>query len=285
MKTHSEIKKEEWRDKTADQRTKSRSKYMAAPSAGPGILKKYEELLDQALAGKKNFQACVFGVTPETRDMVFKRGGDLTMIDISPDMITKTAPLMEYANSPKEKIVVGDWLQSGLPGDSFDLILGDGVENNIAFKDHDKFFAEINRLLKKGGCVILREVIFNPQREIEKVEEIDQGYAAGNIHWFDAYIDLRLYSDISAKAKSGEFAYEMGKFYEEIDAAHQQGRLDDKLYNDLGNLRGKIKHTFVSRPIFEEMFKKYFELIAVEGTSDFNFSKDTMLFFFGRAKK
>jgi ubiquinone/menaquinone biosynthesis C-methylase UbiE len=285
MNTHSQIKKEEWRDEVADQRTKGRSKYMAAPSAGSGILKKYAELLNKAIAGKKKFQACVFGVTPETRDMVLKRGGDLTMVDISPEMIKKTAPFMKHSGSPKEKIVIGDWLQSGLPDNYFDLILGDGVENNIAFKDHDKFFSEIKRLLKDGGYVVLREAVFNPQREIRKVEAIEQNYAAGTLHWFDAYIDLRLYSDISAKAKSGDFAYDMGKLYQELEAAHSQGRLSDKLYSDLANLRGKIIHTFVSRPVFEEIFKKYFELISVESTSDFNFSKDTMLFFFGRVKK
>ncbi|MCD4761314.1 class I SAM-dependent methyltransferase [bacterium] len=190
MNKHTELKKEEWKDIIADQRTGDRKNYVAAPSAGPGILAKYEELLDKAIGKKTEFTALVLGATPELRDMVLERGGQLTTLDISQDMIKKTTPLMKHQNHTNETIIEGSWLESGFKDNSFNIILGDGISANIAFQDQDQLFSQLKRLLNSDGFLILREVGLSKDRKQQTVEEIEQEYLDGKIHWFDVFFTL-----------------------------------------------------------------------------------------------
>ena len=53
---------------------------------------------------------------------------------------------MRYKDSKNEKRVIGNWLEIPFENDSFDFVWGDGISNNIYFKEHSKLFSEINRV-------------------------------------------------------------------------------------------------------------------------------------------
>lgn len=279
------LKQKEWRGKIADQRTKDRSQYPAAPSAGPGILKIYRQLLKQAVNRKKHFSACVLGATPELRDMVLKQGGDLTSIDVSLDMIQKTSPLMKHTKRGKENILISDWLNSPLADNYFDVVLGDGVSNNIAYQDQIKFFKEIKRLLKPNGHLIIREGVINPQRPISSVEDINTRFMTGQDHWFDTFMDLRFYCDLSKRcANPAQHKWFMHRLFNELAKAHQIKRLNKKTIDTLWWFRSDLTHTVMPHARLEQLMTKQFDLKPTPQAQDYNFTADTFLFFTARPK-
>ena len=283
MNKHTELKKEEWRGKIADQRTSDRSKYIAAPSSGLGILAKYEELLDKAIENKQNLKILVLGATPELRDMVLERGRHLTTLDISQDMLDKTKKCMKYSDHKNEKIILGDWLSSSLPDNHFDIILGDGVSNNIAFKDQDKFFVELKRLLKLDGGLILREMTTNEDRPRQTVEEINNDFVTDQIHWGDLLFNIYFYSELSDLFHDQHNWY-FGRFWKQIKKLKEQNRLDQQAFDSMWWLNSDLKHTFMPHQIFLDFSAKHFKSLSVDQAQDYQFTKDSFLFFMLKPK-
>lgn len=282
---HSQRKLKEWAGRQADQRTRKRSNYVAAPSASKGTMRIYEELLKKAVKGKKNFKGCVLGATPETRDMVLKLGGELTTIDISWEMIQKCSALMKHASSDKEVVVKSSWLDSPLASNYFDVILGDGVSNNIHIKDQGRFFKELNRMLKKTGRLILREGVLAPGRSNRTIEEINQDFISGKIHWFDVFIDSYFYSDLSKRVHDSKtWKWYMGKYWKEVEKAYKQGRFSKKTFDAMWWFRGNLIHTFLPRARLEKCITKYFRLLPAKQAQDYKVTRDTFQFFFGKTK-
>jgi len=274
-----------WKGRIANQRTKGKD-FPGAPSAGVGIMKIYRELLKKATGRKRKFKALVLGATPELRDLVLELGGELVAIDISWEMIQKTIPLMKYQNHPREIIIRANWLDNPLEGNNFDVILGDVITLNMPHSDQNRFFKEIKRLLKPEGFIILRETVINPKRKIRKLREIDFDFLLNKIHWFDMFLDFALYSDILSKIytpKTGLFEAE--KFLKELRKAYLEGKISKKSLGLCEWYRGSGGRTVWSEPKFEKLFKKYFKLIPTKQAKDFNFTQDTIIFFFGKNKK
>ena len=146
--SHHNAKKDEWSGKNIDLRTSDRTQYLAAPSAGKGILAEYERLIDTARQGKESFDAVVFGATPELRDMVLDRGGNLTTVDFSAESFEKRGAAMEHVGDPREHIKVESWLETTCGDASADIVLGDGIFNNIPFDSYERLFGQIHRILR-----------------------------------------------------------------------------------------------------------------------------------------
>ena len=147
----SQRQKDEWSGKNIDLRTSDRTQYLAAPSAGKGILAEYERLIDTARQGKESFDAVVFGATPELRDMVLDRGGNLTTVDFSAESFEKCGAAMEHVGDPREHIKVESWLETTCGDASADIVLGDGIFNNIPFDSYERLFGQIHRILRPDG--------------------------------------------------------------------------------------------------------------------------------------
>ncbi len=285
MNKASKLKLTEWKGKIANQRTKNRSQYPAAPSASKDVLNLYKELLIKAVGKKKDFRACVLGATPELRDLVLKHKGQLTTIDLSLEMMEKCTPLKKYDNNNREVIVVGDWLENPLADNYFDVVLGDGISNNIAFKDQNKLFKKLNLLLKKNGRLILREGARNPKRSQQSIEEINHDFTSNNKHWFDILFNLYFYSDISKKTfdKKTYKSY-LGKLFKEIEQAYIKERLSKKTVKALWWFQSTMTHTFMPQPLLEKFISKHFTLLSTKQSQDFDFTNDTMTFYFAKPK-
>ena len=153
----------EWSGLEADKRVDNRESYPGSPSAGKGILEKYQELIEKSLTHVKNPHVLILGSTPETREIILKAGNKLITIDVSQEMIDKTNQLIKTKRD-KEEIVIADWLEMPLDDNQFDLIIGDGVYNNITLNNYNKFSLEVARVSKSSAKVIFREAAINPER-------------------------------------------------------------------------------------------------------------------------
>lgn len=277
--------KKDWTKEVVQQRINRRN-YPASPSAGPGIMRIFKKYFEKTIRGIDKPTVIVFGATPELRDLALEENCRLITIDASQEMVERLSPLMKHQRNPDEKILIRDWLDNFLPDSSADVLLGDGVANNIAFKDQERFMQEIKRLVKQGGYVILRETVIGPQRRIHTVEEIDDDFCHGKIHWFDLFLDLRFYADISQKFYNKKRrALPMMKMYKELEKAYQQGRLSKKSYQRLLGFRSPIVHTHMSWSEMTDFFAKYFRSLPIEQAKDYKFTKDTFVFFFGKVQK
>ena len=279
-------KQKEWRDKIADQRTMERSNYPGAPSAAKGIIAVYRELIMKAVKNKKHFKALVLGATPEIRDLVLELGGSLVTLDVSTDMIVKCNKLMRYAGHKKEKIIIGDWLESGLADNSFDVVIGDGVTNNISVKDHSRFFKENHRLLKKDGYLIIREFVFNSKIAPDSVKKITQKFDRGVSHWFDMFLSLYINSELKPKIYNRkQCRLYMKKLFDHLYLYYKKGELSQKAFDAMWWFRSNIIHTFVEKEVLEKNMTDFFQLLPVKQADNFFFTKNYALFFFGQVKK
>lgn len=285
MKKNTKQKIGAWYKKQIKQRM-DRKNYPGAPSIGPGVLRLYEEYFKKAIGRKKKAKVLILGATPESRDLALKHGHELVTVDINMEVIIKWGSIMKFKNHPDEIIVRCNWLNMPLKSSYFDLVMGDGVSNNIPVKKYGEFFKEIKRLLKPNGYILLREAVLNPKRQIRKIEEIDADLLHKKIHWFDAFIDFWLYSDISSKAYDDKtFAANLDKLTEKLEKEYKKKRISKKSLKVFDWCKGSGARIVLPRQKLEKILKKYFKLIPVKQAQDYKVTKDTFLFFLGRNKK
>jgi len=274
-----------WSKKSVKQRM-DRKNYAAAPSAAPGVLKLYEEYFIKALNHKKKAKIMVLGATPELRDITLKHGHELVTVDWNIEIVEAWGSTMSFKNYPNETIVKCNWLNIPLKSNYFDLILGDGISNNVFSQDQDKLFKEIKRLLKLRGYVLFREGVLSPKRKIKTLGEIDSDFLKKDIDWFDLFFDSWLYSDIVSRfynKKTG--VSNIDKFLTILEKEHNKKRISGKSLESLMWYKGSGVRVVWPRPKLEKLFKKYFKLIPVKQAQDYKFTQDTMMFFFGKNKK
>jgi len=116
----------------------------------------YEKFLRQILKKIKReaLRVLVLGATPEIRDLLARYKLAVTLLDANPRMMTAMHTLIKIKNH-RERAIVGNWLKMPLTANSFDLVMSDHPTSSIAYQQLPKFFAEINRVLKPGGHIII----------------------------------------------------------------------------------------------------------------------------------
>lgn len=129
--------------------------HFTSPSRiSPGELKKYREWLSR-LNSRRGQASLVLGATPELRDVLAEFGYINTIVDINPEMVRAMDSLLKEKN-PKEKVIIANWLNNGIPDHSFDVIVGDAVFPNVPWENWPDLLSEVSRLLKPGGTFINR---------------------------------------------------------------------------------------------------------------------------------
>lgn len=118
-----------------------------------------EKMVKDILKKEKSPKALVFGSTPEIRDLLAKYGIETTLVDANPAMKKAMDKLMKLKN-PKEKFIVDNWLNVGLPKEYFDLVFSDGPLCNIALNTWGKFINNVNGSLKKEGLFYLAAWVY-----------------------------------------------------------------------------------------------------------------------------
>ncbi len=123
----------------------------------------YEKILRKVKEESGN-KGLVLGCTPGCRDSLARVKFKTTLLDYSPEMIKAMGGLRK--NKSREKKVIGLWTKAGeyFPADSFDAILGHVVTNNLlTLPLYEKFFQEMEKILKPQGRLILSVVLPAPR--------------------------------------------------------------------------------------------------------------------------
>ncbi len=264
MNKQDKNKIKEWSGNVAKKKKKKRSEY----AGGPAIIKWYLDILEKEISDvkkkNKNAKVLILGATPETRDLVKKYGLDLTIIDQNREMIEKMTSIMKEKG--RENIVIGNWLSMPFKENTFDLVLGDGVSNNISYGETNAFFKEINRVLKKDGIMLLREAALNDTIKYS-TEEIIRGYRKDN-NYPRMWLKFYLFSDCSFRDQKENY-FDMGKTYENIENKKELFRTDE--FEKIMSWRGNIKHTIIEEKELSKMIVDVFknvEMISKKSKED-----------------
>src|SRR5688572_17889619 len=136
----------------------------------------------------------VLGVTPELVNIAWPEHTTLFAIDYSMLMIQAILP----ANaSVKPRALLGNWLQLPLSDESIDIVIGDGCYSSLAGKDYANLSAEIRRVLKPTGLMIMR--FFSRPDHNESMAIILDDLASGkisNFHAFKLRLAMALHDDL-----------------------------------------------------------------------------------------
>ncbi len=98
----------------------------------------------------------VLGVTPE---LIATMPGAIVAVDREPAMIDAL-----FEPAPDRRALVGEWLALPLPDASIDVAVGDGGCSVFAFPgEYRAFAAELARVLRPDGLVVLRLFAFQPE--------------------------------------------------------------------------------------------------------------------------
>lgn len=137
-----------------------------------GEVDRMEQLAEaRFVSGDAN--VAILGATPELRSLLARRDQPVHLIDASPEMVEAMTELVPTEPSPRETVVLGNWLDDRLfPSDRFDVIFGDLVLSNLTFADHDRFLANIRKWLKPGGMFVSRIESFKPTHRSFTYDEL-----------------------------------------------------------------------------------------------------------------
>lgn len=261
-----------WEDESSSKpRLKKRADYPGGPAAGPGILNKYKEYFTSYVGNKKNAEVLILGATPELRDLALELGAQVYALDISEAMLNQASEIMKYRDHVDEKRLIGNWLEIALENSSVDLVVGDGVTNNIPVGKINDLFTEIKRVLKPGGYVLLRDLVNTQERSFCSVEEIAARSRKEKWHKFDFFYEFYCYTAESYNVKNQSISMDALDHVLQ-EKIYGRGLLDKDKEDFLKTfIKGPIVSTFITEAEWLENFNKHFHFIESFTTKDYNF--------------
>ena len=127
-------------------------RYLNPPANTPHALEYAFHLLGDAHGKKVLDLGCGHG---ENVALLVERGADVVGIDLSPELVQLAEQRMATAGRNAE-LRVGSAYETGLADESVDIVFCIALIHHLEIP---KARAEMHRVLKKGGCVILTEPI------------------------------------------------------------------------------------------------------------------------------
>jgi SAM-dependent methyltransferase len=143
----------------------------------------------EAMAGRAE-HVLLLGVTQELAGL----SDDLTAVDRNQNMIDHIWP----GDSAKRRAILGDWLNLTFEAARFSAVIGDGSLNNVPYPDgHRRFYAELARVLRPGGCFVSR--VFATPDPAQSVRQVCDDALVGRAGSFHAF-KWRLAMSLAAEA-------------------------------------------------------------------------------------
>jgi len=141
-------------------------------------IRDYTRFLKEAIKGKKEARALVFGATPEIRDMLAQFPQiEVTVVDINIEMILAMTELMKHKDKANEEAWLrSDWLRDPLKNNYYDVAFGDYIFENLPHKKQPLLFKRAHDLLKKNGYFITRFYADYPESKTRDFEGLVLDY-------------------------------------------------------------------------------------------------------------
>jgi len=212
----------------------------------------------------------ILGSTPELRELCAAFAAEydatVTCVELVDDMYRAMTSLL-FKQNEFEKVVFSNWLEIDLPDNFADVIIGDLTEGNITAEFKEKYYKEMNRLLKDGGKYITRATAYIPEESAKPMLEIEE-------------IENRL-SKYKAKVLAGELSiqgaachfggemiwdswYKSGTETLSMVAYKSEIAKLDETYT--GGLDAKLIEAF--HIIWDSVMNKYWDFYTLEKTLD-----------------
>ncbi|MFH1769928.1 MAG: methyltransferase domain-containing protein [archaeon] len=128
----------------------------------------YKNALEQSNSEKK--KALVLGCTPALRDELAKLDVEVTCLDLDRGIFDVMSTLISH--DKKENFMKGDWTSIPFENNGFDIVTGDLAQGNIMYKNKQKFFSEVKRVLKPTGRFIHRIFVFPDKWAFKTAEDV-----------------------------------------------------------------------------------------------------------------
>ena len=268
-------------------RQMTRKEHPATPSTSGEILGLYKKYFEKAVGKKKGVKVIVLGATPELRDMALGYGCELVTVDLSLEQILKMTELMKHRNQPNEIIVRCNWLCLAdiLKNQNFDLIIGDGCFVNLSLRGQKELAKVCQRLLKKDGCLLIRDAVVDLKRQKKPSSFYIKKYRQRKMKFPDLYINFCLYpKDIEIwNPKTKEFLY--NNFFNKIKKLYRKKILNEKEFKKLEKFMAlHTSRIVLPKEDFEKLLKKYFKLLPVKQCKNLELCQ-TVRFYLGKPKK
>lgn len=266
-------------------RAGKRSDYPAGPGSGPGIFNTYRTLFKRAISGKSQPAAMILGATPELRDLALSHGCHTIAVDVSAKVMKDMTLAMEHQDDPDEEQIIGDWLKNPIEDNKVDVVIGDGIGNNVPYADYPQLFSEINRVLKPGGYLILREMFNDPDHPRRTIRETIEYVHKEGLHKYDLFFELYCYTTDGGGDPKNKL----------ISMKKVQKKLEQEIYNkgiltpeEEDSLKtfmdGSVTTTFRTEGEYLPHMEPYFDPIEIVDTEGFRFC-EYFKFFFAKNKK
>lgn len=274
-----------WDTSSAYRATKEgRSDYGYGPKSSNAIYEKYIDYTAQAIKDGEGRKVLVLGATPELRDLILTTKATLASIDVSAEMMRKQTEVMESDALWREVSVIGNWLSTPFADQTFDYILGDAIMANVSQENTHIFVKELERLLRPGGHLLLREVITIPERQQYTMNQIIQKAHKEGWHKYDLWLEIYCYATDGAR-DAGSLVIQMKKLREIFEERiYNQGLLsaeEERYFKQY--TQGELVSTFRTRAEIIRAITNYFEIVAESQSPTFRFG-EYFRFYFMRKK-
>lgn len=227
----------------------------------------------------------LLGVTPEIRECLAGLKCNVTCIDINKEMISAMDSVLK-AKNPTERILNENWLDNSLPGNSFNIVVGDAVLPNVAWADREKLLMQIKRILKPGGLFITRVFCVPRKKPFRNMDELLDRFSARKPDYQSALefvLELQILA-YDPKDHLGTFS----KPREMLDKIRGVGGFgfESESLNKILEMVWSFwcvkfvnkAYTYAYRDEEEEAYKKYFGIVETYEAGDNSYSDITPMY-------
>ena len=244
---------------------------------------KYKEWLSKYADPSKNI--LLLGVTPEIRESLAGLNCNVTCIDINKEMISAMDSVLKVKN-PLEEILNENWLDNSLPGNSFDIVIGDAVLPNVAWEERETLLLEVKRVLKPDGLFITRAFCVPGEKPFRNVDELLKKFSTKEPNYQSA-LELVLELQIIAYDPTDHLGT-FSKPKEILEKIRGEKGFDfdsDNLNKILEMVWSfwcvkfvKKAYTYAYRDDEEKEYEKYFDIIETYEATDNSYSYITPMY-------
>ncbi|MBI4453007.1 class I SAM-dependent methyltransferase [Candidatus Woesearchaeota archaeon] len=222
-------------------------------------LKFYGKYLAEVKKISKRRNMLILGATPELRDIALDNGFNCCSVELNKDVAEKLSEIMKNKNNPRDKVIIGDWLEMDKKSEFFnlfDIVLGDAPFINLATTEDNEKLAEIlSKVIAKGGYFVTRQVVWTDTFKPKEKHGLIKAFRNKEICWQDLFMELRFWTYKQECFNNKTYQYDAKKNFELINADFKEGLLNKEEYELIIKFRNNIINTIYPEKEFVSLLE------------------------------